>query len=417
MSWLYRLGIGLYHSIIRLLALLGKPKAKAWVEGRQLAIDWDKLDQVRSRGPVVWLHAASLGEFEQGRPVLDLIRQEMAGRVVIVLSFYSPSGFRPGQKYEGADLVTYLPADGRSRARQWIQQLRPDLAIFVKYEFWHYHLLALTKAQVPTYLIAAAFRADQFFFRPWGGWWRRILHRFQGILLQTEADLDLLLQVGLAENRLTVTGDPRIDRTLELANTNWSDPILEQFSQDDRPLLIAGSVWPPDIERLLKIWPEMRQQWRLLLVPHQLEENELQTWALAFKADRYSKLQPALELGGDVMILDTIGILSRCYRYGKLAYIGGGFGSGIHNSLEPMAYGLPVLFGPKIQKFAEAVRMAKVGGAKVIKSAEDLQQQLQWWSIEEEYALAQEQVQKFMQENKGASLRTWEVLCPVLQQD
>lgn len=417
MSWLYRLGIGLYHTVIRLLAMLGKPKAKAWVEGRRLAVDWDKLDHLRNRGPVVWLHAASLGEFEQGRPVLDLIRQEMGARVVIVLSFYSPSGYQPGKKYEGADLVTYLPADGKGRARQWVQQLQPDLAIFVKYEFWHYHLLALTKAQVPTYLIAAAFRADQLFFRSWGGWWRKMLHRFQGILVQTEADRDLLLTAGLAENRLTVTGDPRIDRTLALAATTWSDPILEHFQQDDRPLLIAGSVWPPDVERLLKIWPEMRNSWRLLLVPHQLEEKELQAWALAFKADRYSKLQPASDLGGDVLILDTIGILSRCYRYGKLAYIGGGFGSGIHNSLEPMAYGLPVLFGPKIQKFSEAVRMTKAGGAKVINSAEDLQQQLQRWSKEQEYALAQAQVQKFMQENKGAAQGTWEVLRPVLEAD
>ena len=415
MSWLYRLGIGLYHSVIRLLAVFGNKKAKAWVTGRQLPIDWQRLDELRVKGPVIWMHVASLGEFEQGRPVLDLLRKELADQLVIVLSFYSPSGFVPGQKYQGADLVVYLPADSKKRAHQWLQRLRPDLAIFVKYEFWHYHLQALAKSGVSTYLIAAAFRPNQLFFRSWGGWWRKMLFSFQGILVQTAPDRDLLLSIGFPADRVTLSGDPRIDRTLELANTPWSDPILDEFSQDPRPLIIAGSVWPPDVDRLLSAWPKLKDKWRLLLVPHQLVEKELQQWKAQFQALRYSQIG---ERGTDncaVLILDTIGMLSRCYRYGKIAYIGGGFGTSIHNSLEPMAYGLPVLFGPKIRKFPEAVRMVAEGGAKVIQTGSELLNQVQSWEEASTYDRAKRVVNDFMGQNKGAAQRTLEVLRPVLE--
>ena len=352
------------------------------------------------------MHCASLGEFEQGRPVLEKLRETRPDWKVL-LTFYSPSGYERCKNDALADHVAYLPADGPRRAAKWLAEVKPDLAIFVKYEFWFFHLRALHRAGVPTFLVAASFRETQSFFRPWGGWWRRMLGFFTAIIVQTENDKALLTGPGqIAEATITVAGDPRMDRTLQLAQTPFEDLLLKGFTEGPAVNIIAGSVWPEDVACWLKIWPDLPPDYRLILAPHQLHENEIRAWKKSFAALRYTEVSVDNVTGSRVLILDTIGILSRAYRYGNIAYVGGAFKTGLHNTLEPMAYGLPVIFGPRYHKFPEAITAVERGGAVSIGAAEDLLEALTHLN-ENKAGNAQ---RAFCRENAGAGLRTAEII-------
>lgn len=321
---------------------------------------------------LLWMHCASLGEFEQGRPVLEEFHKSRPDWKVL-LTFYSPSGYERCKNEPLADHVAYLPADGPGRAAKWLADVQPDVAIFVKYEFWFFHLRALRQANVPTFLVAASFRSSQLFFKPWGGWWRRMLTFFSAIIVQTKGDKDLLIGPGrIAPEAVTVAGDPRMDRTLQLAKTPFEDKLLEDFTGGHAFNIFAGSVWPQDVACWKKIWHKLPTHYRLVLAPHQLHEEEISAWKKAFGAVRYTEATEETIIKSRVLILDTIGILSRAYRYGDLAYIGGAFKTGLHNTLEPMAYGLPVIFGPRYHKFPEAIEAVRRGGATSIRSANDL---------------------------------------------
>jgi 3-deoxy-D-manno-octulosonic-acid transferase len=318
------------------------------------------------------MHCASLGEFEQGRPVLEALRRAHPHWRVL-LTFFSPSGYERCKDTDAADHVAYLPADGPRNARRWLAATQPDVAIFVKYEFWYFHLRALHRAGVPTFLVAGSFRPGQRFFRPRAGWWRKILGFFTTIAVQTAADHALLTGPGqLAADRVIVTGDPRVDRTLQLADTPFTDEILATFTAGKVTTIIAGSVWPPDVAVWRKVFPQLPLNYRLVLAPHQLHEAEIAEWAAAFGAVRYGTADTTEITAARVLILDTIGILSRAYRYGDLAYIGGAFKTGLHNTLEPLAYDLPVIFGPKHHKFPEAAEAIRRGGAFSINNAAQL---------------------------------------------
>ncbi|NJB87719.1 3-deoxy-D-manno-octulosonic-acid transferase [Lewinella marina] len=398
MEWLYRSGLGAYHLGIRTAALLGNPRARQWISGRERDVS-AQIEALHAAGrPILWLHAASLGEFEQGLPVLTALREQRPGWAVVV-TFFSPSGYERRHDTEHADVVAYLPRDTPAAARNWQRILRPRLAIFVKYEFWHFHLKALAEAGVPTFLVAGSFRPGQHFFQPYGGWWRRMLHSFTHLFVQTEADRQLLTGVGI--DQVTVTGDPRMDRTAELANAPFSDERLADFCEA-RPVLLAGSVWAADVELLRAAWPRLRQHWRLILAPHQLRESEMAGWQAAFDADRYTG--PAT--GRDVLILDMVGILSRAYRYGSMAYVGGAFGSGLHNTLEPLSYGLPVLFGPKHQKFPEAGQAIARGGAFSVTRPDELVEVMDRLTDAEAYAESRSAQLAYRDENRGAGQRT-----------
>ena len=364
MRWLYRTGVEAYHLGIRLAARAGNARAMKWRTGRD-SLDREAILRLHRTGRrLIWLHAASLGEFEQGRPVLTELRRRLPDWAVVV-TFFSPSGYERCKDTELADVVAYLPPDHPDRAREWIDLLRPSLAVFVKYEFWYDHLRALHEAGVPTFLVAGSFRPDQPFFRWYGSAWRDMLGWFTHFAVQTEADR--LLLAGLGLHNVTVTGDPRLDRTAMLAESSFTDDRLAAFCTD-RPTLFAGSVWPPDVALLSEVWPTFRGRWKLVLAPHQLREEELTEWQQRFGAERYTRTAE----GSDVLLLDTIGILSRSYRYGDAAYVGGAFGSGLHNTLEPLSYGLPVIFGPKYHKFPEAVAARAGGGAFSIGTAGEL---------------------------------------------
>lgn len=410
MQLIYRISLALYYGLIRLAALAGHAKAQAWIDGRR---DWlstlDRFRAQRSEVPLIWMHCASLGEFEQGRPVLEALRQEHPDHL-IALTFYSPSGFEARKHFSGADWVGYLPLDTPREARLWVAALRPNLAIFVKYEFWHYHLAALARQAIPIALIAGSFRATQPFFQSYGAFFRRTLARFSLLAVQTERDRDLLDDLHLP-GRIIVTGDPRVDRTLTISRQPFQDPVIGAFAAE-RPVLIAGSTWPADEEVLAQLLPRMPAKWKLILVPHELTEAHLRALDARFPdALRYTAKPDSRQLSATrVLILDTMGLLNKVYRYGRIAYIGGGFGVGIHNTLEAMAYGLPVIFGPKHQKFPEAVQAVKRGAAFAIKDATGLIACFQHLLDEPNHARSQAAVTRQMQASAGAARLTYEAL-------
>lgn len=412
------LGSRLYHALLGPAARLGHSKARAWVEGRRNL--WDRTEAfIARRQPgqkLIWLHAASLGEFEQGAPVFSALRRHFP-QDLLVLTFYSPSGYRARHDHPEADFVGYLPADTPRAARRWAKTLRPDLAIFVKYDFWPYHLAALDRAGVPLALIAGSFRAGQPFFRGWGRGWRRMLNRFNRLVVQRPTDRELLAKIGLGLPRVLVGGDPRVDRVADLASSDFTDPKIQAFI-GRRKCLLAGSVWPQDVALFAELldanWPE---DWCLVLAPHQLKEGELREWAKQLNALRYQRIltsEVASPAMSRVLLLDVIGILSRAYRYADLAYVGGGFGAGVHNTLEPMAYGLPVVFGPRHQKFPEAVATVASGGSFCVESAADLRMVFTDLQGEEARRVASSHIRSYLTEQAGATQRTLGTLLELL---
>lgn len=404
----YRFGLGAYHLGVRVAGRLGNPRARQWVAGRQQDVA-PGIEALHAAGrPIAWFHAASLGEFEQGRPVLELLRRERP-ELAVVLTFFSPSGYERCADTPLAEVVTYLPEDTPGETAAWVSLLRPALAVFIKYEFWYYHLRTLRKAGVPTVLIAGSFRRSQPFFRWYGGPWRTMLKAYTEFAVQTPHDQALLAELG--HRNVSVTGDPRLDRTYALAQTPFHDDRLAAFVEGGAPVLFAGSVWPADVEIILRAWPQLRDRWRLVLAPHQLEAGQLAAWEAAFGADRYTGTDGASR----VLLLDTIGLLSRAYRYGTAAFIGGGYGkAGLHNTLEPLSYGLPVLFGPLHQKFPEAGEAVGRGGALVIESSSELVERLNALAEPAPYANAQRAQLSYLDAHRGAARRTVDRLLKLL---
>lgn len=413
MTLFYWIGVKCYHVAIRLAALLGVSQAKSWVAGRQqegalpskLFHPTSGPEREATRPPLLWMHCASLGEWEQGRPVL-LAFQQQHPEYQTLLTFFSPSGYERCKDETVVDHVAYLPPDGPVNARQWIERLQPDVALFVKYEFWYFHLRELHRSGVPTFLVAANFRPQQHFFRWYGSWGRKMLRFFSGITTQQQAAADLLSGPGqYPTERLAVCGDPRMDRTLELAQQPFTDPVIEAFTAKGLTI-VAGSVWAEDLQVLAACWPQLPPDVRLILAPHQLNEEELARTQVQWEAKRYTQTTPEEVGTARVLLLDTIGMLSRVYRYGQLAYVGGAFRTGLHNTLEPLAYGLPVVFGPNHHKFPEAAAAIAAGGAWSVSSSEALVQVLQRLvqpAAREKASIAQRELGK---QSSGAANRT-----------
>ena len=405
MRWLYRFGTAAYHTALRTAARLGNDKAKQWVEGRRTQTVQDKTPGRRR----VWIHCASLGEWEQGRPVLEALQRRLPEHD-FVLSFYSPSGYERQGADDLVSQVLYLPEDTPTEAQRWMADLQPDVALFVKYEIWHFHLAALRAAGVPSFLVAANFRPEQIFFQSYGAWYRKSLTYFTGIITQTAAAKALLANKGnYPTEQLFVAGDPRMDRVLAITQVPFTDEKIAAFVGDS-PVFIVGSGWPQDLAVILEAWPELPQTWKLIYAPHQLREAELTTTAEALGAARYASTKPDELARERVLLLDTIGILSRVYRYGKIAYVGGGFKTGLHSTLEPMAYGLPVIFGPKHQKFPEAAAAITAGGAFSVSDADELSGVLSTLQEPTAYNSASEAQRQLCAANAGAGERTADLI-------
>lgn len=367
MTFLYNIGISAYSLAIRLAAPFNE-KAGLLSKGRKEV--WKKIHNIhRGNERLVWFHAASLGEFEQGRPVIEKLRQAEP-ETKILLTFFSPSGYEIRKNYTGADYILYLPADTKRNAIRFIETFRPDTAVFVKYEFWFHYLQELHNRQIPTYLISAIFRAEQPFFKSWGSLHRRMLGFFKCLFVQDEQSVKLLSDIHI--NHVRLTGDTRFDRVKQIADAARDIEKVAAFC-NQQPAVVCGSTWPPDEDILLDYINHYTGTYKWIIVPHEIGENHIKSILdkCRKKIIRYSQIanNPAEY---DVLIIDCIGLLSAIYRYGNIAYIGGGFGAGIHNTLEAAVYGIPVIFGPKYQKFNEAVNLIREGGAFSIQSGTEL---------------------------------------------
>ncbi|MFO8000949.1 MAG: glycosyltransferase N-terminal domain-containing protein [Marinilabilia sp.] len=368
MRLLYILSIHLYGLLLSLMAPFHE-KARLMKKGRKNV--WRRISDRPLRGSaVVWIHCASLGEFEQGRPVIEAIKEKHPGKK-IVLTFFSPSGYEIRKNYPLADLVTYLPADTPGNAERFIDALKPEVAIFVKYEFWPFFLNTLKKRGIPLYSISAIFRKEQIFFRWYGRWFRNALKAVTKFYVQDKASGEYLASIGL--NNYAVTGDTRFDRVKAIVASAKEVPEAAEFAAHASLVLVAGSTWPPDEDILARYINQTPDGVRMIIAPHEVHEARIARLEeqLEVPCFRYSRCEGGIPEGKKVMIVDTIGLLSAIYRYGHIAYIGGGFGKGIHNTLEAATYGIPVIFGPRYQKFREARELLATGGAFTVKDYRD----------------------------------------------
>lgn len=367
----YNTGTALYSAAIALLAPFHRKAAQIQAGRRQT---FDYLQQhVQPGETYLWFHAASLGEFEQGRPVMEALK-ERHPEARIILTFFSPSGYEIRKNYAGADLICYLPADTHANACRLLQLIPVKAAVFIKYEFWPNYLTELNRRGIPAYSIAAIFRNDQLFFKSYGNWYRQVLYRFRKIFVQDEGSLQLLQSLNLTN--AVVAGDTRFDRVKAVAATARQFPEIEEFIGNCRQVIIAGSSWPQD-EELLARYLNEHPDTKLILVPHEIHESHLAGIAkLVPESRRYTHLKPGEFSGSRCLVIDTIGMLSAVYQYATIAYIGGGFGVGIHNTLEAAVWKVPVVFGPNYMKFREARELIAVGGGFSIGNYEELKQRL-----------------------------------------
>jgi 3-deoxy-D-manno-octulosonic-acid transferase len=369
MVFLYTLGIKLYIVLVNIASPFN-PKAKLWLNGRKNL--FARLsNSIKKDDRIAWFHCASLGEFEQGRPVMEEFRAQYPDFKILV-TFFSPSGYEVRKDYSGADFIYYLPLDTWNNARKFVHIVHPEVVFFVKYEFWYFMLTRLKREGVKLYLISALFRPDQLFFKRYGMWYRRMLKCFTHIFVQNEQSENLLLSIGYSH--VTVSGDTRFDRVSQIVSKAKELPLINSFKRG-KTTLVAGSTWPKDEELLAQWFRNSSSQVKLTIAPHEIDESHIQSIIQLFnglKVARYTKVTEKEAAEANVLIVDTIGILSSAYRYGELAYIGGGFGSGIHNTLEAATWGIPVVFGPRYQKFKEANDLIAGGGGYSINGLTDL---------------------------------------------
>jgi 3-deoxy-D-manno-octulosonic-acid transferase len=364
------------------------PKARAWVKGRKDI--FKRLERIQGNAPLVWMHCASLGEFEQGRPVLESIRKQYPN-YKILLTFFSPSGFEHQKNYSGADFVEYLPMDGPRTAKRFIECVDPKLVIFVKYEFWFYFLKKLHYRNIPLLLISAYFRPEMSFFRWYGKLPRKMLSRFDHIFVQDDQSQRLLHDVDISSN-VEVAGDTRFDRVVEIAASNNKIEGSELFPPNSRSIIV-GSSWPADEQ----LWASVRP-WthstgiRLIVVPHELSSAHIDSLFKLFPgAQKYSEILQDNRFESDVLIVDRIGLLAKLYRFGWVNFVGGGFNAGgVHNVLEAAVFGRPVITGPRIEKYREALELSAANGSislPIDNAAEALQKLLAEWDQDESLAI------------------------------
>ncbi|MFZ4058847.1 MAG: 3-deoxy-D-manno-octulosonic acid transferase [Ferruginibacter sp.] len=372
MLFLHNLSILLYKAGIWIASWFN-PKAKAWLEGRK---DWRKhlKAQMPENKPSIWVHCASLGEFEQGRNLIETLKNQYP-QYTIVLSFFSPSGYTIRKEYAYADVVCYLPRDTAKNAQDFIDIIQPALVVFVKYEFWHHYLQQLHQRNIPVLLISAVFKPEFIFFKWYGGFYVKMLAFFNAIFVQDQKDATLLKdKLGITESIL-INGDTRYDRVLDIKSSLQPLPIIDAFV-NGAPVLVAGSTWLEDEKILQQAFAALPSNWKLIIAPHELGADRIAAVEKLFPdAVKFSSIEAATAIPHRVLIIDNIGMLSTLYSYGKMAFVGGGFQrGGIHNILEPAVFGLPIIIGPVYKKFNEAVELVEKGYCFSVKDANECAQ-------------------------------------------
>lgn len=371
MRLIYTIGIFFYRGAIAIAALFQK-KAVMWQRGRRG--EFARLEAAFAGQPrPVWIHSASLGEYEQARPLIERIKKENPGTKVLA-TFFSPSGYEVRKNDSLPDFVFYLPMDFPRHARRFLDIVNPKAAVFVKYEYWYNYLHELSLRNIPFYHICAIFRPSQYLFRPVGRWFVRQLRHSSGFFVQNEESAQLLKSVGIPQ--CAVCGDTRFDRVYAIASQPYTIDFVEQFKQEGK-LVVAGSTWEPD-ERLLATLLSHLPGYKLVVAPHELERTgETMRLFSGFKVVRHSEMEGKNLAEYEVLVLDTIGLLSKVYKYSTLSYVGGAFKTGLHNILEAAVFGVPLFFGPKYRKFNEAVELVRRKGAFAITSAEEMERIVQ----------------------------------------
>ncbi len=399
MGIIYNIGIMILTGLAHLVTPFNA-KFRLWIRGRK---GW--YDRLRSKiepaAYYIWVHCASLGEFEQGRPVIETLKKENQN-IKIILTFFSPSGYEVRKDYQMADIICYLPVDTPGNAKRFISLVNPSAVIFVKYEFWNNYLTAIYRKKIPLYLISGIFKKDQHFFKWYGDFFRRMLTRFTWLFVQDQDSYELLTTIGL--KNVSVAGDTRFDRVAEISKGSKVIPVLENFRGNEK-LFIAGSSWKKDEEIIATYINQYPGKMKWVFVPHEIDTPNIERLEILFnvKCVRFSCYNKD-SFDARVLIIDNIGILSSAYRYAYIAEVGGGFGKGIHNILEPASWGIPVLFGPNHKRFREAVDLIKLGGASSFREYEDFERVIdQWLTDEMIYKKAASAVTNYVRENTGAT--------------
>lgn len=408
---MYNFIIGLYALIVNIISPFHK-KARLMVKGHKEV--FKKLNaEIDPNAKYIWLHAASLGEFEQGRPIIENIKEKHPS-YKILLTFFSPSGYEVRKNYELADVVCYLPFDKKSKVKRFLKLVNPSMAIFIKYEFWYNYVNQLKKRNIPTYMISAIFRPNQIFFRWYGKYYQKILHFYSCICVQDENSKNLLNNIGVTN--VEVCGDTRFDRVLDIKNRAKALPLAEAFCKNENGdklmTLVAGSSWPKDEDIFVKYFNQIPDL-KLIIAPHEIHEAHLSYIESILKRPsiRYSKATIENIQEYDCLIVDSFGLLSSLYRYGEIAYVGGGFGVGIHNILEAAVYNVPVFFGPNFKKFREAHQIIEEGGGYPIQDEEN------FWSLMNEFleypkvlASAGDHAGRYVKENAGVVEKVMQII-------
>lgn len=352
MLFLYNIGLKIYVLGIYISSIFNQ-KAKAWINGRKNV--FSQLKQLEGKKEIrYWFHCASLGEFEQGRPIIEEIKKQNPENKIL-LTFFSPSGYEIRKNYQFADYIFYLPIDSKKNARQFIEFTNPQKVFFIKYEFWYHYLKTLSQKGIPTYLVSAIFRKNQIFFKSYGVWFRKMLNYFKIIFVQDEKSKELLEKINC--KNIIVSGDTRFDRVWQIAKQNSDIESLHEYLTTNKNVLVAGSTWPKDEEIICEYINENPNKLIYILVPHNIENTHIKNIEKRLNTSyiKYSNILNGQKTDNEkVIIIDTIGILSKLYKYATITYVGGGFGVGIHNILEACVFGAPVIFGPNNQKFNEA---------------------------------------------------------------
>ena len=406
---IYNLIIYVYLLGVVIYSLFNEKVRKMW-RGERAAFKVLK-EKVDPNAKYVWFHAASLGEFEQGRPLMERLRQDHP-EYKILLTIFSPSGYEVRKNYQGADIICYLPLDTPVSALRFLRLIRPVMAFFIKYEFWYNYLHILKHRHVPVYSVSSIFRPDQVFFKWYGRQYGRVLNCFTHFFVQNEQSKDLLAKIGITN--VTIVGDTRFDRVLQIKEAAKQLPIVESFAHDAK-VFVAGSSWQPDEEIFIKYF-NAHPDWKLIIAPHVIGEDHLkqiETLLEGRKVVRYTAAEKGASVAeADVLIIDCFGLLSSIYHYGNVAYVGGGFGVGIHNLLEAAVWDVPVFFGPNNQKFQEAQGLKKNGGFE-INNYDEFAAQMDRFAADAAYLKAQgEKAGQFVQSLAGATEKVMAATLP-----
>ena len=406
MRAIYKLATGSYVSLVKIAALFN-PKAQSWVSGRKSFKE--DMDTVVVEKPLIWFHCASLGEFEQGKPVMETFKKRHPDWLLLV-TFFSPSGYEIQKNFPLADFVYYLPSESKANIKLFLDTFNPKIAVFVKYEFWYDYMAALYKKRIPLVFISSSFRSDQVFFKFYGKWFLKQLKSVEMFFVQNELSKQLLESHGIS--KVEISGDTRFDRVLNTVNANEDIKFLDAFKNNHK-ILIFGSAWKQETEFALKVIKNLPEDWKMIFAPHEINDQKIDQFIASTEMEcvKFTELNNSNGSYAKVLVLNTVGHLARMYRYTDIAFVGGGFNDGIHNILEPLAFGVPVFFGKNHYGFSEAQEAMNRGIGFEVSSYEQFERKLEsLMNSDNDLNRVQSDCTNYIVSNGGATMKISKLL-------